>query len=396
MTNICPVASRDCGTNRQGSVAYELEDIESKITENISLAASGDLTFDVPEFFRQLDQECSKVKRAFRQQVVSFENERLVKRYFHFHQESLIDLIDTLSTEQQLKHPFLQSILDRLAGLLNYLEEHFPDYFNQDMKMPVIYGPTIRKELDEFRALLLERFRDTATDVSLIDLLKASLDVYLNTKGSLTFRQFYYLKLLRLNIEGIEVSGPEFATIDLIRVLMHCNFNSESFYAYVLKYMSHSIEVAESLGDRLELLIFYLKFANQEASNHAIAFNHQYPPISVQVADWLSQEVMYLKTKQQLMSVASAEDIVPSEFRLQFNLSVSQLALLFRAFIETGVIQNKNTSELLRFLAKYVKTKRSENISYESFRIKYYSIEAGTKDAVKKTLQSMLTFIGKN
>ena len=256
MTNICPVASRDCGTNRQRSVAYELEDIESKITENISLAASGDLTFDVPEFFRQLDQECSKVKRAFRQQVVSFENERLVKRYFHFHQESLIDLIDTLSTEQQLKHPFLQSILDRLAGLLNYLEEHFPDYFNQDMKMPVIYRQTIRKELDEFRALLLERFRDTATDVALIDLLQASLDVDINAKGSFTFRQFYYLKRLRLNIEGLEVSNADFSTIDLIRVLMHCNFNTESFYTYVLKYMSHSIEVAESLGDRLEQLIF--------------------------------------------------------------------------------------------------------------------------------------------
>jgi hypothetical protein len=75
---------------------------------------------------------------------------------------------------------------------------------------------------------------------------------------------------------------------------------------------------------------------------------------------------------------------------------VPHLAYLFRAFIETGVIQNKNTSELIRFLTKYVKTKRSESISQESFRIKYYSVESGTKDAVKKMLQTVLNFINKN
>ena len=84
---------------------------------------------------------------------------------------------------------------------------------------------------------------------------------------------------------------------------------------------------------------------------------------------------------------------MPSEFKLNFDISVSHLAFLFRAFIEAGVIQNKNTSELIRFLSKYVKTKKQESISFESFRIKYYSVESGTKDAVKKTLQSVLNFI---
>jgi hypothetical protein len=379
------------------AVGYELEHIELKISANIVSAASENIEFDVPHFLQDLDDECSKVKRAFRHQVVSFENERLVKRYFHFHQESLIDLINTLHAEQHGSASILQSVLDRLAGLLRYLEEHFPEYFNQDMKMPVIYFDVIKAELDDFGVLLSRKFITTKTDTALIQVLKNSFSGFDSPKGSFTFRQYYYLKLLKINIESLDTSGESsFSTIDLLRLLMHCNFNTESFSSYILKFMASTVDQAATIEEKLGQLTYYLKLSNQEMSNQAIAFNYARTAISVQVADWLSQELMYLKTKQQLMSTANAEDIVPTEFKLNFDLSVPHIAYLFRAFTETGVIQNKNVSELIRFLTKYVRTKRSESISYESFRIKYYSTESGTKDAVKKALQTVLNFINKN
>jgi hypothetical protein len=378
-------------------VAYELENIESKISRHISVADSENIEFDVPMFLQELDVECFKVKRAFRHQVVSFENERLIKRYFHYHQESLIDLIDSLHSGGKAGNNILQSVLDRLAGLLQYLEQHFPEYFNQDMKMPIIYRQAIGNELQDFINLLTVRFASTDVVVALIDLIKHKINLHTDANGSLTFRQFYYLKILRLNIESIDTSNStRVETIDLIKVLLHCNFNTESFHDYFLQYIRSSIEKLPTLGEKLDELTYYLKFSNQESSNHAIAYNTKQSPISIQISDWLSQEVMYLKTKQQFFPTISSEEIVPSEFKLNFDLSVPQLAYLFRAFIEAGVIQNKNTSELIRFLTKYVKTKRSESISYESFRIKYYSVENGTKDAVKKTLQSVLNFINKN
>jgi hypothetical protein len=382
--------------DKEATVAYELENIESQISKNIIVAASENIEFDIPMFLQELDVECFKVKRAFRHQVVSFENERLIKRYFHYHQESLIDLIDSLHTDGKVGNDILQSVLDRLAGLLQYLEQHFPEYFNQDMKMPLIYRQTIINELEDFINLITLKFTSTNADVALIDLIKRKIDSHTNANGGLTFRQFYYLKLLRLNLESMNTSQPSrLETMDLIKVLLHCNFNTESFHDYVLRYIRCSIEKLPTLGEKLDQLTFYLKFSNQESSNQAIAYDTKQSPISVQISEWLSQEVMYLKTKQQLFPTISAEEILPSEFKLNFDLSVPQLACLFRAFIEAGVIQNKNTSELIRFLTKYVKTKRSESISYESFRIKYYSLENGTKDAVKKTLQSVLNFMNK-
>lgn len=97
-----------------------------------------------------------------------------------------------------------------------------------------------------------------------------------------------------------------------------------------------------------------------------------------------------------LLSPGSPEEGPEKDFKVNFDLSVSQLAYLFKALIETGVIRNKNTSQLIRFLVKFVKTKKSESVSYDSFRMKFYNPESGTKDAVKKVLGSLLQYMSKN
>jgi hypothetical protein len=379
-------------------LAYELETIETKITENIFLAASESIIVDVPEFLKDMDSECAKVKKAFKHQVVSFENENLIKRYFHFHQESLIDLINTIQLNAQVRGsaPLAESVVDKLSNLLTYLEEHFPEYFDLDMKMPVAALCRVKEELKSFQILLTAKFSQSNIDIGLLELLKNAIEDFAAKDRAISFRVYYYVKFLKMHLANFNVQ-VDTETIDLIRLLMHCNLNHESFYNYLLRYIQWSVNKLSSLNEKLDELAFYLKFANQEASLNNFAFDHHNAPINVQLADWIAQEAQYLKHKQQLIPITiSAEDAVTSEFKLNFDLSVSTLAYLFRAFIEAGVIQNKNISELIRFLIKYVKTKRSESISYESFRIKYYSVEDGTKDAVKKTLQSVLNFINKN
>jgi hypothetical protein len=379
-------------------LAYELETIETKITANIFLAASESITVDLPEFLRDLDTECAKVKKAFRHQVVSFENENLVRRYFHFHQESLIDLINSIQANTRTgdEHQLKGSVVTRLSDLLVYVEEHFPEYFDQDMRMPSVFINSVADELNDFVESISEKFQNVNIDIGLTQLLKNAIDYFASHSKEVSFRMFYYFKFLRGHLASFQLDSAT-ETIDLIRLLMHCNFNAESFYNYFVRYIQWTLNKVSSVNEKLDELAFYLKFANQESCTCSIGFNHHGTPINIQIADWISQEVQYLKQKQQLAPMTvSAEDAVPTDFKLNFDLSVSILAFLFRAFIETGVIQNKNTSELIRFLTKYVKTKRSESISYESFRIKYYSVENGTKDAVKKMLQSVLNFINKN
>jgi hypothetical protein len=289
----------------------------------------------------------------------------------------------------------VEPVVAKLSELLVYLEQHFPEYFDQDMKMPVVGMNIIVHELESFVSSLSEKFAHANIDIGLIELIKKAIEGYISSRA-ISFRTFYYLKFLRAHLTNLKIERDT-ETIDLIRILMHCNFNEESFYHYLLRYVQWAVNKASTINEKLDELAFYLKFSNQEVSVSSLSLNHLSAPINIQIAEWISQEVQYLKHKQQLTPITvNAEDAVTSEFKLNFDLSVSTLAYLFRAFIEAGVIQNKNASELIRFLAKYVKTKRSETISFESFRIKYYSVENGTKDAVKKTLQSVLNFINKN
>ena len=379
-------------------MAYELETIETKITENIFLAASESISVDVPEFLRDLDSECAKVKRAFKQQVVSFESDNLVKRYFHFHQESLIDLINNIHATAAASDTIdlVEPVVTRLFTLLGYLEEHFPEYFDLDMKMPVAAMHQIKQEVNSLTESISAQFKNTKIDIGLVALIRNAIEQFSSQGMSISFRSFYYLRYLRVSLANIKLD-IESETIDVIRILMHCNFNADSFYAYFVRYIQWSIQKVSSVNEKLDELAFYIKFANQETCASNLAFNHFNQPINIQIAEWISQEAQYLKHKQQSVPFSvNAEDAVPTDYKLNFDLSVPLLAYLFRAFIETGVIQNKNTSELIRFLAKYAKTKRSESISYESLRIKYYSVENGTKDAVKKMLQSVVNFISKD
>ncbi|HEX5171927.1 MAG TPA: hypothetical protein VFW11_22260 [Cyclobacteriaceae bacterium] len=381
-------------------MAYELENIELKISENIALADSEYLNFDVPVFLQELDIECSKIKRAFKRQVVSFENDDLIRRYFHFHQESLIDLVNNLQSNSQPgtgSNYLSESIIIRLCGLLAYLEEHFPEYFDLDMEMPIASRRHAESELRTFIQSINEKFSGTNVDIGLIELVENAVeDLVVNSEGGISFRQYYYFKFLRNAITGYAID-KESDTLQVISVLMHCNFNGNHFYQYLIRYIGWAVNKAVSINEKIDQLALFLKFANQEGRAQNVAYDHLNVPINVQIADWISEEIQYLKHKQQLTQyTVEAEDAVPSDFKLSFDLSVSVLAYLFRTFIETGVIQNKNTSELIRFLTKYVRTKKSESISYDSFRIKYYSIENGTKDAVKKMLQSILSYINKN
>jgi hypothetical protein len=85
-----------------------------------------------------------------------------------------------------------------------------------------------------------------------------------------------------------------------------------------------AVNKASTINEKLDELAFYLKFSNQEVSLNSLSFNHLNAPINIQIAEWISQEVQYLKHKQQLTPITvNAEDAMTSEFKLNFDLSFS-------------------------------------------------------------------------
>lgn len=179
-------------------------------------------------------------------------------------------------------------------------------------------------------------------------------------------------------------------------VLMYLNFNSRRYFAYLTGSIRRQIELAETRAEKLERLRHELKAVNQVPCEFDIAYSTKYPSLQQMIGDWLNEEIQFLERTGDTTATLLDKEAVKKDFKLEFDMSVSQFAFFIKSFIETGVIQNKNVSELIRFLARFVKTKRSENISYDSFRMKYYNVEGGTKDVVKNTLHNAIGYINRN
>ncbi|MBS1508505.1 MAG: hypothetical protein JSS79_17840 [Bacteroidetes bacterium] len=180
--------------------------------------------------------------------------------------------------------------------------------------------------------------------------------------------------------------------------LFSLNFNYRGFYIYCIDKIQNEVSSIEFEIDQVEKLSYHLKNINQMQAKPGLSYNRRLAPIKIQLSDWLLEEIQFIDKKCKLSTVSKEkdDDFSKRDFKLEFDMSVSQFAFFTKTLVESGVIQNKNVSELIRFLSKFVKTKRSGSISHESFRIKYYNVEDSTKDAVRNTLHTAIGYINRN
>ncbi len=282
--------------------------------------------------------------------------------------------------------------------LLAFLQSHFCEHFDQDALLPEIHR---RKSVANTKQLYVEimtRLSSNQSDKSWIEVFIRPIEVFL-TQAHASFRQADYVKELVAGLNDAIPAEPKGIESEKIRpLLVHFNFNSKACFDHYINYFSAQITEADSVSERLEKLAFAYKTINQIQVKPGLIYDSKARPLTDQLSDWLLQEINYLERKVELVAKGSLSDdpTIRKEFKLDFDMSVAQFAYFIRTFIEAGVIQNKNISELIRFLARFVKTKRSENIAYESFRMKYYNVESSTKDSVKNLLHTAIGYINSN
>lgn len=382
---------------KESGLGYEFENIECQIGRVLSQQITNKLKKEESnEILDSVSLECERVKKAFTQLVLSAEDEKRVRRYFHFHQETLTTLIDkTDQSEKSQAAVLLAAIRKLLLDLLDTFRDEFPEFFNLQVRMPRCLTERTISELNQLADSLSSKFSATTLDPVFFNII---LDGFKALEFA-SYQKVEYLRNLQHHLSHLDVSvnDPDLLRQDLCRALINLNYNTLMFFDYYTESVKKALVNCETLSDRIDLVSWFLKQCNQEQCLQKISFDPQLPPIHVQLGEWLTQELDYLRQKYQFrLSPGLHEEDPEKDFKLNFDLSVSQLAYLFKALVETGFIRNKNTSQLIRFLVKFVKTKKSESVSYESFRMKFYNPESGTKDAVKKVLGSLLQYMSKN
>lgn len=387
---------------------YEFKNIESLIRDAIDSVSNSKTAFK--EQFIQgksaFSEEKIRAKKSFALKTLSFERKDQVTRFVQFHQQSLInfsdELFDGLSPRRESQLTEMSNFfVDHLNDLQNHIQYQYAEHFNQDTKAPEAF---IADSLERWKEAL-DRIENCPSkgemDQVLLSLpLMPVKNILLGRGQAINYRTLSYTTELLNLLHEVVYSDQDGRSIDeqIRSVLLHLNYNSRAYFEYYINHLKAQISATDAVSDQLEKLAYSYKVINQTPSKQCLTYDLQSKPLKNQLSDWLLEEIQYLERKRELVSKSAfnEEAFVRKEFKLEFDMSVAQFAYFIKAFVETGVIQNKNISELIRFLAKFVKTKRSESISYDSFRMKYYNVESNTKSSVRNLLHTAIGYINSN
>jgi hypothetical protein len=379
-------------------IKYELETLERLILLSQP---------DKPKGTHQkaLKTEVERIKQTFVHEVFTFEDERHLERYIQYHQQAIIRLMDRLlkpAAASSASSPEIQELhYACLDELLTFIERHFSKYFDQDAKAPQGYISLVQKDTRTNMRKFLKTLSDAQADTRLIDLIFRVLKKLLHshTDKHLTYRKVLYTKEIQKELFRLidRVQSITDINEELRQIIYYLNYNATPVLTYHAHYITALLEESQTRAEKLEKLSFMLKTVNQAQVKPGIRYHPHAPSLREQLSHYITEEIDYQEKLNQLSgNTQSPPPDSIQGFQLKFDASVSQLAYLVRIFLETKLIVNNNLSQVFHFLVRFIITRRTETISYASFRTKFYTVEDSTKISVRHLLQNMIQHIDKN
>lgn len=353
-----------------------------------------------------LASEEERIKKIWVHEIYAFEDERQLERYIQLHQQELIRLLDLLAAKQQaakeITNPQWTTLYhlacNTIEELLIFVERHFTKYFDQDTKAPVSYITLTGTDIIKTHGDLQQALKNLNISSELIDLVLTPFKLFIENipSAQITYRRIIYVKEVQKELQQLILpNNQQNLSEQLHQVMLYLNYNTIKYFRYFTNNIVEQLADADSSTGRIEKLSYLLKQLNQTQIKPGVGFNRSIPPIKVQLADWMAEEVAYLEKMHKLNEKQAAITTLAEDFRLKTDLSVAQLAYLLKIFIDIKIINNPNTSDLIRFFSRYFQTKRMETISYESLRVRFYNTEDSTKKSVRSLLLLMVDHINK-
>ena len=381
---------------------YELNELERLISElSTDLQSdpySQDIILDIQS---SISTEVVRIKNSFKRIAFSDHRDLLIERYMQNHQSALVDLADKLwPTISDDKSKINQYTYDQLDDLIRFLEKFFSKYFNPETKIPESYRLIAIRELRPHLKQIQSDLEETNLDMGLIKIVLSPLRKLVHHRSSqITFSNLIFCKTLFRELSNFReiISDQNDPIESLICSMIYLNFNSIKFFTYCTSFIKSCYQSKETLVDQLDKLAWFSKTIGQAAVKPCFTYQAQMATLKDQLLEWIEQETSYLERRHQLSLnlPVNKVDGLPENYKLTTGLSVAQLAYFTKLLLETKVILNRNHKEVLKFISHYFRSKKAENISFESMRTKFYNIESNTREAVREIVSTILNEVRK-
>lgn len=377
-------------------MVYELEHIEKKVREVIEDGTESE------QFKFCLPDDVKEAFNSIQLNILTLDSQGELKQYVQYHQRLVIMQLNEIVKHMEANPCFIKlgrAVCVELEKILEFLRVNFPKQFSHCSLIPKLYENRIKEgsifEIGAIQATIQESPINPVLKEMCLNILA---DFVHQVDHELNFRSVDQLECLLVEFKRINLADHSRSLEEEIRSLfIELNFNSNLIRHHFIQYFKLDLQNSESLAEQIEKVAGYLKYVNQVHVRPEFIDSDYDVTLKETLAVWIYEELEFMNRKYQMTIVpGSTKDGLKSDFKIDFDMSVSQVACFIKTLVETGIIRNKNVSELIRFLASCVKTKRSENISHESFRMKYYNVESNTKDAVKNLFHSAIGQINRN
>ena len=292
-------------------------------------------------------------------------------------------------------------IMAGLTSLLSYLEMGYPRFFDDEENVPSSCLHNAARVLEKEMRAIRKKLPEKCGNKELAAIAFYPVDSFVNRKNNskASYQRLRYVQELSgslrsyCNAPGNDTEGKE-----LEQILIFMNFNSLLFLKYMKDQISSLLNTLDLPAEKINWLREFRNEMAHSSSRGDITYKRQRAGITELISSWVSEEIAVIENREHGFSIAPPESHSGSAKEddvLQLSLSVDSLGLLIRAAKDASIIVNKNQTTMLQTAAKIFRTRHAEQISPESLRNKFYTIERRSKEQVKNLLHELLRQVSK-
>jgi hypothetical protein len=251
-----------------------------------------------------------------------------------------------------------------------------------------------RKEIQLKIKPIRRRLKEKKNDEQLIDLATTGIHAFSINRSPriVTYRRLIYIKDIISALER-RCTTNHFSDRDMVELFIYKNFNCARFVSFCINEIANKISLLPEDANKIDRLAFCLKQINQMQVKPGFAFKQHSESVKEQLATWMNEEMLFLEQKQRslpIVPVLKNEVLTSDEDKLHLSVSVDVMTLLARAAKDSKLILNKQMAGMFRNIARFCRTKNSENPSPGSMLNKSYVAERHNKEAAIDILHEMI------
>ncbi len=290
-----------------------------------------------------------------------------------------------------------------LEETLMYIEEFCGQYINKDLPISYLKRRNFLEHYFDTSRQLIQLFRKQQLPKSIQEEVCKPLYTILNDHlHSMTYiRRAYYRKYIDLFTRLLtKTESPNHDTV--YRLLIALDYNTHNVYKAMEAELLVRLDQEDTPTAKQSLLFRQLHNIQSIAVTSPYKYNPEFPGLQEYLIDFIRKQID-LHQKQIALERHTLKKVVEapapttglidtSSAKRKVNLTVSEIALISRLFVETGVINLQgNKQHYFRFLSTIYASKDMDHISEKSVKNSFYTISSDTFETVERLLIRILS-----